>query len=242
MHNVFFDNQLHLPNGPFRLRYDFHGERNTEHLCSACCIISRRFLFLSFFSSLSYEMKHLRPCIRALAKAEMSNVRINREGQLAPRSRFLLLCSTTGLDRNSGAHLPSCCAAATAALRVLGLLSIQHVIGGSGQASHWIEFFVAAKEALEELGDAQPAEIPNAPVNIANGHAQGAMMMNDEAAAAAAAAAAQSIQRDEDEMAREQIQQQQQQYAYQQQYAGEQQLQQPQTGGMDMRSPVIRGM
>jgi hypothetical protein len=119
------------------------------------------------------------------------------------------------------------------------LLSIQHVIGSSGQASHWIEFFVAAKEALEELGDAQPAEIPNAPVNIANGHAQGAMMMNDEAAAAAAA---QSIQRDEDEMAREQVQQQQQQYAYQQQYAGEQQLQQPQTGDMDMRSPVIRGM
>jgi len=152
---------------------------------------------------LSYDMKHLRPCIRALAKAEMSNVRINS----------------------------------------VGLLSIQHVISGGGSASHWIEFFVAAKEApdMEEPEGAAAAMQYQQQQQLAMG-AQGQMLPGVAQGDAMVDGA--GIQRDEAEMAREQmlLQQQMQQQG---QLGGEQVMmqyvdEQQQQYAVDMRSPVIQ--
>lgn len=82
-HGVFFDNRLELFRGPFKLK----SVQRTLVVWRRMRAVDRpsllTLLFLVHCSPLrSYDLKHLRPCIRALAKAEMSNVRINSQGQL----------------------------------------------------------------------------------------------------------------------------------------------------------------
>lgn len=110
---------------------------------------------------IGYKLQSMRPCIKALSKAAMSNVRINTKGQThSHNNNNSIKCTHNRIEEVKGVDtnklltqsLMLCCCLLCL---IAGLLSIQHIIENpnKSQTGNWIEFFMVSHVLLYMLRD-----------------------------------------------------------------------------------------